>query len=97
MNHIFLSQAKDEYRDAVTWYELQRSGLGDEFSEEVENAIAKLKENPKTWQSFPKGGHRYRMMRFPYDIVYLVDADEIFIVAIGHLSRRPGYWKSRLK
>jgi hypothetical protein len=33
--------------------------------------------------------------RFPYKIVYRERADDLYIVAIAHTSRRPGYWKDR--
>ncbi len=37
------------------------------------------------------------LRRFPYMIVYLVDPDEIFIVAVAHVRRLPGYWTSRVE
>ncbi|MEX2436959.1 MAG: type II toxin-antitoxin system RelE/ParE family toxin, partial [Candidatus Paceibacterota bacterium] len=32
----------------------------------------------------------------PYGIIYLIEADEIIILAIMNLRRKPGYWKSRI-
>ena len=40
---------------------------------------------------------RRRMLnRFPYGLLYAVEADRIIVVAVMHLHRRPGYWKDRL-
>jgi len=33
---------------------------------------------------------------FPYAVVYLEQPDRVWIVAIMHLKRRPGYWRKRL-
>jgi hypothetical protein len=33
--------------------------------------------------------------RFPYRVVYRNRPDEIVVVAVAHLRRRPGYWKNR--
>lgn len=38
-----------------------------------------------------------KVRNFPYGIVYHVVRDKVVIVAVMHLTRRPGYWKSRLK
>ncbi|WP_407936397.1 hypothetical protein [Limnochorda pilosa] len=32
---------------------------------------------------------------FPYQVVYHLRPDEIVIVAVAHLKRRPGYWRNR--
>jgi hypothetical protein len=31
--------------------------------------------------------------RFPYAILYRIASDEVQIVAVMHLHRRPGYWR----
>jgi hypothetical protein len=39
---------------------------------------------------------RCRVNRFPYGLVYEVSGEEIVIVAVMHLHRRPGYWRDRV-
>ena len=39
---------------------------------------------------------QYRLKRFPFSIIYLEKADRVWIVAVAHPSRRPGYWGYRL-
>jgi len=36
------------------------------------------------------------MERFPYGIIYRLEKNTIYIVAIAHFKRRPFYWKERL-
>ena len=35
------------------------------------------------------------VLGFPYRVVYYEDADELFVVAVAHDKRRPGYWSHR--
>ena len=37
---VFRRAAKSEFEDAAVWYGEKRSGLGDEFIREIEQAIA---------------------------------------------------------
>jgi hypothetical protein len=34
-------------------------------------------------------------MRFPYLVPYREEPSRIFVVAVAHAKRRPGYWKKR--
>jgi hypothetical protein len=38
----------------------------------------------------------YIVRVFPYSVIYMVDQDEIFIFAIAHAKRHPGYWMLRV-
>jgi hypothetical protein len=90
-----------EFLDAVSYYETQQAGLGNEFDIEVARAVADALWNPDAWPKFPDWDRspvvRSRKVDvFPYRIIYFVQDDELVIVAIAHQSRYPGYWKSRV-
>jgi len=38
-----------------------------------------------------------RFERFPYGVIYQISEDEVLIVAIMQLNRKPNYWQSRIK
>jgi len=38
---------------------------------------------------------RIILSRFPYKLLYSVEADHIYIVAVAHLHRAPDYWIER--
>lgn len=40
---------------------------------------------------------RMPVRRFPYRVVWVITDDEIYVVAIAHTHRRPGYWRHRLE
>jgi hypothetical protein len=48
------------------------------------------------WEAAAHGARRYNLDQFPYYIAYVDMADHVWIVAIAHGRRGPGYWKSRL-
>ncbi|HEX5420196.1 MAG TPA: hypothetical protein VFY39_09365 [Gammaproteobacteria bacterium] len=97
-----LEQAADEATEAAAWYERQRPGLGAEFAEAVNATLDLLEEDVVPLTRMPgiagrEGAKRLIMSRFPYDIVVLERGDEITVVAVAHHSRRPGYWRERLR
>jgi plasmid stabilization system protein ParE len=93
----FSKPASEELAAAVRWYESRRSGLGGEFYDAVAREIERIQHFPEI--GTPRGGRfphrRKRVARFPYTIAYRVREHDIYVVAIAHMSRRPGYWHNR--
>ena len=87
----------DEVFEAWEWYESKKKGFGDAFMDEFEKFLELIGENPFLFQKLDNRIRRCPMSRFPYLIVYLVQDDSIFIISVMHTSRKPGYWKNRLK
>lgn len=93
----FSSPASLELTEAVRWYESKRRGLGGEFFDDVARAIDRLALNPEAGNPISAGQKTRRLFvaRFPFQIVYRIRPDEIVVVALAHLKRRPGYWRNR--
>ncbi len=91
-----LEIAAIELDEAVTYYNSEHTGLGDEFIIEFANSLERIKAYPQAWQPFTQNTRRCQLRRFPYGIVYQLLQTEILIIAISHLHREPGYWKDRL-
>jgi hypothetical protein len=96
MNYYFLEPAKDELDQATAYYESQRAGLREAFKLEINKAIQRILDHPAAWIALSKSTRCCRTNRFPYGVVYNIRGEDIFIVAIMHLHRKPGYWKNRL-
>ncbi len=76
------------------------AGLGADLTDEVDHALDAIAERPMTWPARPGiaealGIRRFLMARFPFAVAYVVEGDEVVILAIAHLRRRPGYWLRR--
>lgn len=89
--------AREEFAAAVRWYEEQRPGLGAEFYDAVVETTDRIEAHPEigTPASPDQRTRRVLVQRFPYQVIYRLLPDEIVIIAIAHLKRRPGYWKER--
>lgn len=82
--------------DAARHYEDEASGLGDDFFDQVYALIERLTVHPESGYLQTKNVRVARVTRFPYDVFYKVEPDQIFILAVLHQKRRPGLWKNRL-
>lgn len=97
-----LDEAAEEAAEAAGRYELQRPGLGAEFERAVDAALDLLEEEIVPLTTMPgvagkRGAKRLILRRFPYDVVVRERGDELVVVAFAHQSRRPGYWRARLR
>jgi len=81
---------------AVGHYEARSAGLGDSFIRAVSRATNSLVESPEIGRHFGKRLRRTLVSGFPYGLLYKAESDRIFVVAVAHLSRRPGYWRARV-
>ena len=97
-----LRQAAEEARGAAEWYDEERPGLGAEFARAMETALDLIAEDLLPLAPLPgpaggQGAKRLTLRRFPYDIVVIDRPAERVIVAVAHHSRKPGYWRNRLR
>jgi len=88
-------KARDDIEQASTWYERQRPGLGDNFLEQVLDALDRIAENPETYPVVHRQTRRAVLRRFPFGVFYRVEVDAIVVIAIMHGSRDPRAWQRR--
>ena len=92
----FLEMAQIELDEAIEYYNYEMSGLGEGFLTEVLNAIDRIGEFPEAWHPCSKRTRRCQTRRFPYGIIYQTRKEEILVIAIANLHRKPDYWKDRI-
>ncbi|QDV34464.1 type II toxin-antitoxin system RelE/ParE family toxin [Tautonia plasticadhaerens] len=88
-------EAEADLADAWAWYDGRRAGLGDVFLERVEEVFARIQQSPGLYAMVFQDLRLERVRRFPYVVVYPVDADQITILAVYHTSRDPRGWQHR--
>ena len=101
-NVRILDAAADEAAEAAGWYERQRPGLGVDFEQAVNAALDLLEGEvvplmPMPGKAGEAGAKRLMLRRFPYDIVVQERGGDILVIAFAHHSRRPGYWRDRVR
>lgn len=79
------------------FYDQQRKGLGDEFLEEVETLLCRIRDFPLAAREIEPEIRSARVPRFPFQVVYHPEGNRITVIAVMHNRRKPGYWRNRLK
>ena len=93
---FFHPEVSQEIRSAYDWYQSKAEGLGDDFLDELEYSYQTIVELPVIWPHFSKGFRRFLLTRFPFAVIYREKRSDIFVVAVMHQSRKPGYWQDRI-
>ncbi len=88
-------EALAELSEAVAFYEEQASGLGRDLLEEVERILGIIGDNPGLGSPMEESFRRAYCRRFPFSVIYRELADFVWVLAVMHERRRPGYWKGR--
>ncbi len=93
--HVFHPEASAEYAAAVEYYAAVRPELGAIFYDEIQKLIDEVRRHPDRFFRFNPPARRALAHRFPYSVIYLDQPDRVWILALMHAKRRPGYWLSR--
>ena len=88
--------ARREANLATVWYAERSISLARRFRDELLSSFSKVAASPQHYPSYLHGTRRVLLKEFPYFVVFLDWHDEIYIVAIAHAKRRPGYWRGRI-
>lgn len=96
MKSRFHDAADAELSEAVAYYDDKATGLGDRFLAEIKAATRYIERYPEIAPIIEEGVRAKVLVRFPYSLLYVVEEHEMYIVAVAHQSKRPGYWADRL-
>ena len=93
---IFTLAARAELIDAQDWYENEVPGLGRRFRAAVDAVIERMSANPRLFPVIHKNVRRALLRRFPYALMFVIEADEtLTVIACFHGSRDPAHWQKR--
>jgi len=97
MKLTILDEAVAESDDAFCYYEYEQIGLGSRFIESFKKSLELIEFYPYGWHPLSKKVRRCLIKSFPYGIIYHIREEEIVIVAVASLHRKPNYWIDRFK
>jgi plasmid stabilization system protein ParE len=92
----FHDLAKVELNEAARYYEAESPGLGTAFLVEAERTVAAILEHPASSPVVGRSVRRRLLGRFPYGLVYRVRGEQLRVLAVMNLRRRPAYWVGRM-
>jgi toxin ParE1/3/4 len=94
------SFAQDEIEYYVGRYEAEVSGLGDRLWDDIQKVIDLIADYPEIGEQVRRTRglvRRFPLHHFPFVLIYRGREDYLEIVALAHTSRKPNYWRPRLK
>jgi hypothetical protein len=94
---VFHPSADREPLESARFHESRGAGLGSGFLREVERILVQIVANPEVGSVFVGTIRRRLVRRFPFAVLYQVEPENVFVIALMRLHRRPGYWKRRLR
>ena len=97
MRYEFHPEAEQELYEAASRYESELPDLGRRFADEVERVVQLLLDHPELGSRLDPELRHFVLRRFPFSVVYAAAGDLVYIVAMAHGSRAPGYWRLRVQ
>jgi plasmid stabilization system protein ParE len=73
--------ARSDISSAARWYEYKRDGLGDEFLDRVDEALAAIERNSQGYALAFEGLRRCNLKQFPYSLWFELREDNSLVVA----------------
>ena len=92
----YLPEAEDDIDAAYSWYEQQRTELGEQFLEALQETVSRLCDNPQLYGIFHTDVRAAPLRRFPYVLYYRDRGADILIIAVQHGRRSTTAWRGRI-
>ena len=90
------SAASAELNHEIAWYEARHSGLGMALLAEFEEIVDRITADPQAGVRYEgRPYHFIRMRRYPFAVYFQDFPQFVWVAAVAHDRRRPGYWLKR--
>src|SRR5438874_2093753 len=91
----FTKEALNDFEESAIWYNKRKDNLGTEFITAVESKIEFISDNPESFPFKYLDRRSVSLKRFPFHIVFLVEDEDVIILAVAHHKRDPAFWQKR--
>ena len=92
--------AQKEIEGHLREYEAAVPGLGERLWRDIQAVVDLISDYPEIGEQVRRTRglvRRFPLRHFPFFLIYRRHDDHLQIVALAHTSRKPNYWKARLK
>ena len=94
-NVSFLPAAKQDYEDALEWYQARSTQAAAGFDAAMEVALQRIADAPELSPLLDDRHRCYVLRRYPYSVIYRVESGDVLVVAVAHARRSPSFWQGR--
>ena len=88
-------EADLEFAKQIDYYDEREAGLGQRFYREVIGCLNWIGLNPMV-PRLRKTYRRVNLKVFPFYVAYVTQGDLVWVLAVAHGNKKPGYWKDRM-
>ena len=89
------AEAEAELAGNLEYYLAVHPDVADRFFKEITESFGYILRQPKIGAPIDETYRKFVTPHFRYIIIYKESAEEVRVDAIGHYSRKPGYWGDR--
>ena len=93
---VLTSVAQVQFRAARDWYEAIRPGLGGQFTNTLDQALSIVRRHPAQFKIAMNQYRRALVKRFPYELFFEFNDEQIIVYSVFHTSQNPTRWVSLL-
>ena len=86
-----------EVEEAFEYYAERSRRAAENFREALDDVVGSVADNGEAYPIFDEDARRCLLEKYPFGVLYTLDDEYAAIIVVMHTSRRPGYWKERLK
>ena len=87
--------AKSDVGAPFDWYKERSAKAATSFRAEVLAVFDRLTSDPDQWARQDETVRRFVMRQLPYTVYFEVVGQVVWILAVGHHSKKPNYWGGR--
>jgi len=89
-------EATREFQHSARYYRTISDQLSSRFIREIEESLRAIAASPELYPFRFAPARAKQLKVFPFFVVYFAEDDRITVLAVAHMKRRPGYWRSRM-
>jgi plasmid stabilization system protein ParE len=89
--YVLHEHAQEDYEKSLQWYAERSRQSAENFVMAVDDALQLICEHPARWRNKYKNYHELGLKKYPFTIIYTIEADKQLIVvsSIYHHKRNP--------
>lgn len=88
--------ATEELIDAAQYLNKATPDLGDRFLDEFFRVLKRIGDYPQSGFRISGRVRGAKVSVFRYDVIYRLEQSRIYVIAVAHQRRKPGYWRGRI-
>ncbi len=89
---VLRDRVREDVERAARWYEAEREGLGARYVAAIDAALAGVQALATRYPEVHGRIRRALVKRFPYAVFFVIDGEQIVVLAILHQAADPASW-----